>query len=96
MLHDNITTSISGTVTGGENGIAYLCGSDPDVSISVDIDGSGVYLFEDVEPGSYLVIVTDAGNTASNVALVNVAFGEEVTEDFASLPLGSSSGCPVV
>jgi hypothetical protein len=44
-----------------------------------------------------VVIVTDAGNTASNliITVVTNPIGEGVVEDFITLPLGPNSGCPL-
>jgi hypothetical protein len=102
MLNDNIVTSISGTVTGGAGGTAYLCPSDPaQESFSAEIDGGGGYkfggtLFEPttIEPGTYTVYVTDAGNTSSNSAEVTASLGDVLVQDFATLPDGPVSGCP--
>jgi hypothetical protein len=98
MLHDNITTSISGTVTGGENGTAYLCPSDPlnfADQRTVSIDEFGAYEFADINPGTYEIYVNNDGNTESDTAIVVVAFGDMLVEDFPTLTPGASPGCPI-
>jgi hypothetical protein len=97
MLVSNITGSISGVVTGGAGGTAYLCPEDTTVpNDSMVMDGSGNYSFTGLPPGDYLLIVTDSGNTASAVDSVTLTLGEALVHNFASLDIPEPAvGCPI-
>jgi len=95
-LTSNITSTISGTVTGGAGGTVYLCPADPDVpSTSTVADGSGNYSFSGLVAGTYTIIGTNSGNTSSGVHIIEVELGVNVVENFIlDIPSGST-GCPV-
>lgn len=95
MLKNNITASVSGVVTGGADGMAYLCPDDPTMDDqSMVMDGSGNYAFTGLLPGSYTVIVTDVGNSQFKAEPVTLDYGDQTILNIPALAVGSTSGCP--